>query len=155
MVPFVFEKSAIAMYRRELAFAFSIFFSPNRKALRRSCQARRRPLFTIGLGDDGDANDIDEDALRAIAEQTGGLYYYAPTSDDLLAIYEAISGTIKNQYLVTYETTICDNNGTDEAEHKLEIAVNLGMAYGQDAKRFHCPSQCDPNTVFDGSLEGN
>lgn len=94
-------------------------------------------VFTIGLG-----SSVDEDVLKAIAVGTGGVYYCAPTSDDLLAIYEAIAGTLKNQYVVTYETEACEPDNPDGVEHELEITVNVGAAYGQGAKRFTCPATC-------------
>ncbi len=43
------------------------------------------PVFTIGLG--SGVNDVP---LKEIANQTGGKYYYAPTSTDLLAIYRSL-----------------------------------------------------------------
>ena len=43
------------------------------------------PVFTIGLG--SAVNDVP---LKEIANQTGGKYYYAPTSADLLAIYRSL-----------------------------------------------------------------
>ncbi len=52
-------------------------------------------IHTIGFGTDdgghvGSASDIDEAALTAIAETTGGHYFRARTSGDLEAIYAAI-----------------------------------------------------------------
>jgi hypothetical protein len=47
-------------------------------------------IFTIGLG-----TDIDEDYLRDIAYLTGGMYFYAPTADDLQEIYNNISEVVK------------------------------------------------------------
>ncbi|MEM2902378.1 MAG: VWA domain-containing protein [Candidatus Bathyarchaeia archaeon] len=43
-------------------------------------------IYTIGLGGDADHN-----RLRLIAETTGASYYFAPTSDQLQAIYEEIA----------------------------------------------------------------
>jgi hypothetical protein len=95
------------------------------------------PVFTVGLGP-----DADEDVLRAIAVNTGGVYYFAPESEKLLEIYEKIAGTLKNQYVVTYETDVCESENPDAREHELEILVNVGAAYGQGAKRFTCPTTC-------------
>ena len=95
------------------------------------------PVFTVGLGP-----DADEDVLRAIAVNTGGVYYFAPTSEDLLNIYQDIAVTLKNQYVVTYETGVCEADNPDGLEHELEILVNVGAAYGQGTKRFACPRTC-------------
>ncbi|MGI8372633.1 cell wall-binding repeat-containing protein [Priestia megaterium] len=43
-------------------------------------------VFTIGLGD-----DVDETLLKEIAEQTGGKYYHAQSSDDLDTIFDQTS----------------------------------------------------------------
>jgi VWFA-related protein len=96
-------------------------------------------IFTIGLG-----TSVDEDVLRAMAVKTGGVYYFAPQSQDLMAIYAAIAGTLKNQYVVTYETASCEPDNPDGSEHDLEITVSVGTAYGQGAKRFTCPTSCGP-----------
>ncbi len=43
------------------------------------------PVFTIGLG-----SYVNDTLLKKIANQTGGKYYYAPNSTDLLAIYRSL-----------------------------------------------------------------
>ena len=43
------------------------------------------PIFTIGLG-----SYINMTVLKKIANQTGGKYYHAPNSADLLAIYRSL-----------------------------------------------------------------
>ncbi len=43
------------------------------------------PVFTIGLG-----SSVNESVLKNIANQTGGKYYRAATSADLLAIYRSL-----------------------------------------------------------------
>jgi Mg-chelatase subunit ChlD len=43
-------------------------------------------IYTIGLGD-----DVNGERLRDFAEITGGKYYYAPTSEDLLDIFIEIA----------------------------------------------------------------
>jgi len=78
------------------------------------------PVFTIGLG-----TSIDETVLNEIAEQTGGLYYNAPDSSELLAIYESIATVLKNQYQITYQTSFCDHY-----EHNLQIIADNGSLAG-------------------------
>ncbi len=106
------------------------------------------PVFTIGLGD-----EVNENVLIAIASQTGGLYYYAPNPEELVAIYLKIAGTLNTQYLVTYDTTICDPNSSGDVEHELNIEVYQGMAYGQGTRRFHCPLQSNPDTFLGSDLD--
>ncbi len=97
------------------------------------------PVFTIGLG-----AEVDEQVLIMIAQQTGGLYYPAGASSDLMAIYQKIAGTIKNQYIVTYESAVCKPSGTGNQEHEVQILVENGDAYGLGTKRFTCPPVCNP-----------
>jgi hypothetical protein len=68
-------------------------------------------IYTIGLG-----SDADEDTLGQIAGMTGGTYYYAPSSDDLEAIYNEIAMDI---FRVSYDIVAAkrsfltfDNNRT-------------------------------------------
>ncbi|UCG46823.1 MAG: VWA domain-containing protein [Phycisphaerales bacterium] len=50
-------------------------------------------VFTIGLGDPADpVYPLDEVTLQHIADETGGLYMYAPTEADLATIYTAYCG---------------------------------------------------------------
>ncbi|MFC1792708.1 VWA domain-containing protein [Planctomycetota bacterium] len=102
------------------------------------------PVFTIGLGD-----EVDADKLIAIATETGGIYYFAPTPEDLAATYQKIAGTLNAQYIVKYNTTICDPNSSGDVEHELNIEVLQGTAYGQGTRRFRCPVLSDPNMVSD------
>jgi hypothetical protein len=47
-------------------------------------------IYTIGLG-----NEPYHDQLQEYAEETGGKYYFAPTADQLAAIYTKIVGDLK------------------------------------------------------------
>lgn len=94
-------------------------------------------VFTIGLGD-----QVDEDALSAIATLTGGVYYHAPGSEDLEAIYDAVAGSIKNQYIITYDTRSCGSD-TVQSEHEVMIAVSAPAGFGLDTERFECPTECN------------
>ncbi len=51
-------------------------------------QAAGVRIYTIGIGDPGDVNDLE---LGALASQTGGRYFFASSADSLLAVYQAIS----------------------------------------------------------------
>ncbi|MBF0226846.1 MAG: VWA domain-containing protein [Desulfobacterales bacterium] len=55
------------------------------------------PLHTIGLG-------IDPQNLRDMASGTGGTYHYAPAAQDMAAIYDEISKSMRSQYLISYTT---------------------------------------------------
>ncbi len=49
------------------------------------------PFYSIGLG-----NEVDSLGLSALATQTGGKYFYSPTSKDLEEIYREIAKIINN-----------------------------------------------------------
>jgi VWFA-related protein len=80
------------------------------------------PVFTIGLG-----KSVNAGILRSIAEQTGGLYYETPDSSDLASIYQSISTVLKNQYVITF-----DSSYRDGFSHQLTIVATAGNLYGSD-----------------------
>ncbi|WP_407355250.1 VWA domain-containing protein [Methanolobus sp. WCC5] len=55
-------------------------------------------IYTIGLG-----SDINEALLRSIASDTGGKYYSAPSSSDLVSIYNAIAQDISDYDVTNIE----------------------------------------------------
>jgi VWFA-related protein len=78
-------------------------------------QENEVPLFLIGLGE-----NINEDELQEMAEETEGHFYQAASSDDLEDIYSKISDLLNiEQYLMIFEATA---NG--EETGSLEITVN-------------------------------
>jgi len=56
-------------------------------------------IFTIGLGP-----DINENMLRNIAQNTGGKYYFAPTSNDLTGIFNEIASETCKSTSTAYES---------------------------------------------------
>ena len=74
---------------------------------------------------------INAAVLKTIAEQTGGLYYEAPASSDLQAIYQSISSLLKNQYIIRYNPAIRDG-----LEHTLQIVVDSEILSGSDKTTF-------------------
>lgn len=58
----------------------------------------RIPIYTIGLG------NVVTAYLELIADSTGGRYYYAPTSSELLQIYQMISTQMTESYILTWPT---------------------------------------------------
>jgi VWFA-related protein len=56
-------------------------------------------VFAIGIG-----GDVRTARLERIAKETGGTYFFTPTPDRLVSIYETISHRIKSEYVVTYDT---------------------------------------------------
>ncbi|MGQ9639379.1 MAG: VWA domain-containing protein [Candidatus Bathyarchaeia archaeon] len=61
--------------------------------LARSAASAGIMIYTIGLGGAG-ADPVNATLLQEIADAGGGKYYFAPTSDDLRAIYLEISAEV-------------------------------------------------------------
>ncbi len=61
------------------------------------------PIYTIGVG-----NDAWPDPLICLAQNTGGQYYYAPTTAQLDSIYQDIQGRLCCRYLITYTSPDTD-----------------------------------------------
>ena len=57
------------------------------------------PLYTIGLG-----GVYDDATLKNMANATGGLYFPAPSAQDMAGIYANIAKGIKEQYVIGYTT---------------------------------------------------
>ncbi len=54
------------------------------------------PVFTVGLG------DVDASSLQRLANETGGLYFFAPSSDQLEVIYRRISRQLQGAIQITF-----------------------------------------------------
>ena len=87
------------------------------------------PVFTIGLG------NVITEILQQIADETGGLYFFAPTKDELQAIYLQISQILSNQYAIGY--TSASSGG---ATTILDVEVDFNNLQGEDSREFQgCP----------------
>jgi len=56
-------------------------------------------VYVIGLGE-----DVRTVRLERIAHETGGSYFFTPSTEGLAQIYETISKRIRNEYAVSYTT---------------------------------------------------
>ena len=87
------------------------------------------PVFTVGLG------KTDSTILEQIAEETGGQYFYAPNSNDLRAIYLKISEILRNQYVISYDSTLVGGGSSG-----LEVTAEDQGLSDNDFKQFStCP----------------
>lgn len=76
-------------------------------------------IYAIGIGDRYTFN-VNEGALRKIAEQTGGRAYFPKHERDLNDAFEQIQKDLREQYLVAYSPT---NKARDGSYRKIEIQV--------------------------------
>jgi Ca-activated chloride channel family protein len=81
-------------------------------------------IYTIGLGDRSQGlatmAGIDEAALKAIADGSGGTYAYAPDPTGLSSLYELLSRRIQNEYRLTYTSP---NRLRDGARRSVTVTV--------------------------------
>jgi Ca-activated chloride channel family protein len=73
-------------------------------------------IYTIGIG------VVDTVSMQQVAAETGGQYFFAPSSTDLASIYAKISEILSNQYTIEFQPSslsgstitidvVVDNNG--------------------------------------------
>jgi len=96
-------------------------------------------VFTIGLG--LNPNSPEENILKDLAEQTGGLYYYSPSSSDLEEIYRAISKLLHHRYRITYTTHNAKKDGT---RRYVRIDVQLNTNTSADTASYIAPLEDVP-----------
>jgi len=75
-------------------------------------------VHTIGLGP-----SVNEALLRDIASQTGGTYHYAPSSQDLASIYNAISAAVAGQQTLFSDTGTVQQGFMDEKQATIDSSV--------------------------------
>jgi len=97
-------------------------------------------VFCIGLG--LNRNSPEENILKELADSTGGLYYYSPTSSDLEAIYRAISHLLHHRYRVTYST---HNTAKDGTRRHVRIAVDVRSNTSSDTASYIAPYEAPPD----------
>lgn len=78
------------------------------------------PIFTIGVADISEPGF--EELLTALAGETGGDFFPAPTPETIAAAYDTILVRLLNEYLLTITGSIADGI-TDCAEHDLSVTV--------------------------------
>src|SRR5829696_4435118 len=76
-------------------------------------------IYAIGIGDRYTFN-VNEGALRKIAEQTGGRAYFPQHERDLRDAFAQIQKDLREQYLVAYSPT---NKARDGSYRKIEIQL--------------------------------
>lgn len=93
-----------------------------------SAKAGGIQIISIGIG-----TSVDGQSLYELARETGGLYFYAPTPDDLITIFNQFLENLKNQYVLKYNT---DNSGSAKM---VEVIVETPDGTGSDALAYACP----------------
>jgi len=84
-----------------------------------SAQKADALIYAIGIGDRYTFN-VNEGALRKIAEKTGGRAYFPRHERDLREAFEQIQRDLREQYLVAYSPL---NKSRDGSYRKIEIQI--------------------------------
>lgn len=75
-------------------------------------------VYAIGIG--GNKYGIDHDAVRAVAEGTGGRAFFPKRETDLKAAFAEIEQELRSQYLIAYSST---NKRRDGAYRQMRIEI--------------------------------
>ena len=89
------------------------------------------PVFTIGLGD-----SLQHTEIKEIADQTGGLYKYSPSVNELESIYLAIYGILRGYYVLAHTSTDPYNNGTLRT---VDVSIKYDNMWGRGAGNYRVP----------------
>jgi Mg-chelatase subunit ChlD len=120
----------------------------------------RIPIFVVGLGE-----GVSKKYLQAIADKSGGKFYFAPQPKDLEDIYISIAREIRNQYFITYHL----DREVDSGLHNVVVKANFKgsdqVGCSLEKKQFYMlelplPSNNNPSSSADlymlaGGLTGS
>ena len=76
-------------------------------------------VYSVGIGD-RELYDIDEGALRKIAEQTGGRAFFPRTREELFAAFKEIEQELRSQYFIAYTPT---NRARDNTFRAVRVEI--------------------------------
>ncbi len=81
-------------------------------------------IYAIGIGDK-DQDGVDKNALKDVAERTGGRAFFPKKQEDLKAAFAEIEQELRSQYLLAYSST---NKKRDGSFRKMSIEItNPGL----------------------------
>jgi len=103
-------------------------------------------IYTIGLGP-----DIDEGLLRSIAMDTGGKYYSAPSSSELISIYNAIAQDISDYDVTDIEYGL---EGFTPYSYMFNDKISIGDVYTLKFVAYDFDSVFDASPYYGGTSAG-
>jgi VWFA-related protein len=89
------------------------------------------PIFMIGLGD-----KTEEAPLQRLAQETGGVYFTAPSVEDIGSIYISIYNILQGYYLLAHMSTDTLFNGTWRI---VDLEINHQGAAGKAKGKYYVP----------------
>ena len=102
-----------------------------------SANARGVPIFTIGVADLSEPGF--EELLTSLADDSGGEFFEAPTSQNIADAYATILLRLQNEYRLSIANGI-----TDCAEHELEVTITGQAPEAVLFTRRTCDTEPDP-----------
>jgi VWFA-related protein len=77
-------------------------------------------VYAIGIGDEKYFAGIDKDALRSVAERTGGLAFFPRKDEELLTALTGIGRALHGQYFISYKSSRPKPSATF---HELKVEI--------------------------------
>ncbi len=88
------------------------------------------PVFTIGL------MNVEKPPIQRISRETGGVFSYAPTVDDLRSIYLDIYGIVRGYYILAHTSSDPIPNGTWRT---VDLTINYKGTIGRGFGNYYIP----------------
>lgn len=104
--------------------------------------ATRTPVYTLGMG-----AKVDENALKRLAELTGGRSLYSPNASQLDAVFLRLSDQLRSQYKLTYKSI------SGPGAHTLAVTVTYLSAKNSDTRNFLLPA-LPSRVIFTSPVDG-
>ena len=77
-------------------------------------------VYSVGVGDVENYAGLDKDALRKVAEESGGLAVFPKRANDLSAAFAKVRATLRSHYLVTYSSPV---EASAKSARKLKVEI--------------------------------
>lgn len=104
----------------------------DKKTVLQKAQERSIPIFTINLGP-----EADTETLRTLSQGTGGYFFNALSSGELLSLYQRIAEQLNNQYKLSFRSSF----SLDEKFHTLKVVYENPSGEMFEKERDYVASQ--------------
>ncbi|HOD42555.1 MAG TPA: hypothetical protein PKL57_18545, partial [Candidatus Wallbacteria bacterium] len=90
------------------------------------------PIYVVGIG-----KDFNENILSALANETEGTYYYAPSPYELSRLFKQIVQSFKTYYKIIFATP-CQTK--DQTARLVEVEATIGDMLGHNQVLYLAPA---------------
>ena len=94
-----------------------------------SAGSMRVPIHVIGLGE-----EVDQNSLQRIAEMSGGIFTYTPTSGELSQVFEKLSNQLRSEIILNYRSAAAPG------AHVVVVEMENENITSQDSRSFLLPA---------------